>query len=167
MGPEQCVVSGVSDAVQQYASELEKRGITRRELHTSHAFHSAMMDPMLESFRTEMAKVALRAPQIRYISNLSGTWITADQAVSPEYWAKHLRNTVQFSRGMAELFREPSRVYLEVGPGQALTSLARQHSGRPKVSRVFSSMRHPQDQVSDASFLLSTDRATMDCRMLD
>jgi len=155
-GPEQCVVSGPSDAIQKYASELEKRGINRRELHTSHAFHSAMMDPMLESFRAEMAKVALRAPKIRYISNLSGTWITDAEAVSPEYWTKHLRNAVQFSQGMAELFREPARVYLEVGPGQALTSLSRQHSGRPKASRVLSSMRHPQDRVSDALFLLNT-----------
>ena len=154
-GPEQCVVSGPSDAVREYASELEKRGINRRELHTSHAFHSAMMDPMLAAFRAEMAKVTLRAPKIPYISNLSGTWITAAEAVSPEYWAKHLRNAVRFSGGMAELFREPSRVYLEVGPGQALTSLSRQHSGRPKASRVFSSMRHPQEKVPDASFLLS------------
>jgi acyl transferase domain-containing protein/thioesterase domain-containing protein/acyl carrier protein len=155
-GPEQCVVSGRSDAVEQFASDLEKRGISHRKLHTSHAFHSAMMDPILESFRAEMARVVLRTPKVRYISNLTGTWITADQAVSPEYWVKHLRHAVQFSSGMAELFREPSRIYLEVGPGQALTSLARQHSQRPKVSRVFSSMRHPQDRVSDASFLLST-----------
>ncbi len=155
-GPEQCVVSGPTDAVQAFAKDLEKRGIPCRGLHTSHAFHSAMMDPMLESFRAEIARVSLHPPKIPYISNVTGTWITADEATSPEYWARHLRNAVQFSGGLAELFRDPSRVFLEVGPGQALTSLARQHSGRPKSSRVFSSIRHPQEQVPDAVFLLNT-----------
>ena len=155
-GPEQCVVSGPTDAIQQFAQDLEKRGITCRVLQTSHAFHSAMMDPMLDSFRVEIAKLSLHAPKLPYVSNLSGTWITAAEATSPDYWTKHLRNAVRFSGGLAELFRDPSRVFLEVGPGQALTSLARQHSARPKSSRVFSSMRHPQEQVSDAAFLLNT-----------
>ena len=155
-GPEQCVVSGPTEAVQEYAQELAKRGIVGRGLHTSHAFHSAMMDPMLEAFRAEMAQVSLHAPKVPYISNLTGTWITTAQATDPGYWTKHLRQVVQFSAGLAELFRESSRVFLEVGPGQALTALARQHSARPKGSRVFSSMRHPQEQVSDAAFLLST-----------
>jgi len=154
-GPEQCVVSGSTDAVQEYAHDLEARGITCRLLHTSHAFHSAMMDPMLESFRAELARVSLQAPKLPYISNLTGTWITSDEATSPDYWAKHLRNTVQFSNGLAELFRDPSRLFLEVGPGQALTSLARQHSARPKASRVLASTRHPQEQASDAAFLLN------------
>jgi acyl transferase domain-containing protein/thioesterase domain-containing protein/acyl carrier protein len=154
-GPEQCVVSGPSETIQKYARDLEHSGISCRVLHTSHAFHSAMMDPMLESFTAEMAKVPRHAPKLPYISNLTGTWITAEEATSPEYWAKHLRNAVQFSSGMAELFRDNSLAFLEVGPGQALTSLARQHSGRPKSSRVFSSMRHPQEKVSDAAFLLN------------
>jgi acyl transferase domain-containing protein/thioesterase domain-containing protein/acyl carrier protein len=154
-GPEQCVVSGPSEIIQKYAKDLEHQGISCRVLHTSHAFHSAMMDPMLESFTAEMAKVPRHTPKFPYISNLTGTWITAEEATSPEYWAKHLRNAVQFSNGMAELFRDPSLVFLEVGPGPALTSLARQHSGRPKSSRVVSSMRHPQEKISDAAFLLN------------
>ncbi|HYM74921.1 MAG TPA: SDR family NAD(P)-dependent oxidoreductase [Candidatus Dormibacteraeota bacterium] len=155
-GPAQCVVSGPTDAVKEFAQELEKQGIVSRGLHTSHAFHSAMMQPMLASFRAELARISLHAPKLPYISNLSGTWITASEATSPDYWAGHLRNAVQFSSGLTELFRESSRVFLEIGPGQALTSLARQHSDRPKGSRVFSSMKHPQEQVSDAAFLLNT-----------
>ncbi len=155
-GPEQCVVSGPTDAIQTFARELEKRTVPCRLLHTSHAFHSAMMDPMLGSFRWHLAKVALRAPKIPYISNVTGTWITAAEATDPDYWTKHLRNTVRFSDGLGELFREPARVFLEVGPGQVLTSLTRQNPGRPKNSKVLSSGRHPQEQVSDAAFLLNT-----------
>ncbi len=155
-GPEQCVVSGPTDAIQKFAGELEKRAVPCRLLHTSHAFHSAMMDPMLESFRAHLAKVSLRAPKIPYLSNVTGTWITAAEATDPGYWTKHLRNTVRFSAGLAELFRDPARVFLEVGPGQALASLTRQHPGKPKSSKVVASMRHPQEQVSDAVFLLNT-----------
>ncbi len=155
-GPEQCVVSGPTDAIQKFAAELEKQAVPCRLLHTSHAFHSAMMDPMLESFRTHLAKVSLHAPKIPYISNVTGTWITAAEATDPDYWTKHLRNTVRFSEGLSELFRDPARVFLEVGPGQALTSLTRQNPGKPKTSKVLSSMRHPQEQVSDAVFLLNT-----------
>ena len=155
-GPEQCVVSGPTDAIQKFALELEKQTVPCRLLHTSHAFHSAMMDPMLESFRAHLAKVSLHAPKIPYISNLTGTWITAAEATDPGYWTKHLRNAVRFSQGLAELFRDPARIFLEVGPGQALTSLTRQHQGRPKTSKVLSSMRHPQEQVSDAVLLLNT-----------
>ena len=155
-GPEQCTLSGPTDAIQEFARDLEKRNIACRLLHTSHAFHSAMMDPMLEAFHDHLAKVTLRAPRIPYLSNVTGTWITAAEATDPFYWTRHLRNTVRFSDGLTELFRDPVRVFLEVGPGQALTSLARQHSGRPKSSKVLSSMRHPQEQVSDAMFLLNT-----------
>lgn len=154
-GPEQCVISGPTDAIQKFAGELEKRAVPCRVLHTSHAFHSAMMDPMLESFRAHLARVSLRAPKIPYLSNVTGTWITAAEATDPGYWTKHLRNTVRFSGGLAELFRDPAPVFLEVGPGQALASLTRQHPGKPKSSKVVASMRHPQEQISDVLSLLN------------
>lgn len=155
-GPEQCVLSGTSEAIQEFARELEGKAIPCRILQTSHAFHSSMMDPMLASFQSHMEKVPLHAPGIPYVSNLTGTWITTADVTDATYWTKHLRNTVRFSAGLFELFREPARIYLEVGPGQALTSLTRHHSGRPKSSKVLPSMRHPQEKLSDAAFLLST-----------
>ena len=154
-GPEQCVVSGPTAAIQKFAGDLEKRAVPCRVLHTSHAFHSAMMDPMLEPFRAHLAGISLRAPKIPYLSNVTGTWITAAEATDPAYWTKHLRNAVRFSQGLVELFRDPARVFLEVGPGQALTSLTRQHAGKPKSAKVVASMRHPQEQVPDAAFLLN------------
>jgi acyl transferase domain-containing protein/thioesterase domain-containing protein len=155
-GPESCVVSGPTEAIQKFAEDLEKQQVPCRLLHTSHAFHSAMMDPVLEDFRTHLTKVQLHAPQIPYISNLTGTWIAAAEATSPDYWTAHLRNTVRFSDGLAELFRDPTRVFLEVGPGQTLTSLTRQHSGKPKTAKVLPSTRHPQEKTPDALFLLNT-----------
>ena len=155
-GPEQCVVSGPTEAIQKFALELEKQQTPCRLLHTSHAFHSAMMDPVLESFRTHLIKVPLHPPQIPYLSNLTGTWIAPAEATNPDYWTAHLRNTVRFSDGLAELFSVPTRVFLEVGPGQALTSLTRQHTAKPKTAKVWPSMRHPQEKTSDALFLLNT-----------
>lgn len=155
-GPDQCVVSGPTDAIQSFARELEAKAIPSRLLQTSHAFHSSMMDPMLAAFRAHMETVSMHEPKIPYISNLTGTWVTAPEATDPGYWTKHLRNTVQFSDGLVELFRDPARVFLEVGPGQALTTLTRHHPERPKNSKVFPSTRHPQEKFSDEAFLLNT-----------
>jgi acyl transferase domain-containing protein/thioesterase domain-containing protein/acyl carrier protein len=152
-GPEQCVVSGPPEAVDELEKRLTARNLVCRRLHISHAFHSSMMDPVLESFTERVGRVTLRAPEIPYLSNVTGKWITAAEATSPEYWAKHLRGTVRFSDSLAELYREPGRILLEVGPGQALTSLARQHPARN--AKVFASLRHTQEKVSDAAFLLN------------
>jgi len=155
-GPDQCVVSGPTDAIQSFAHELDAKATPSRLLQTSHAFHSSMMDPMLGVFTAHMETVSMHAPKIPYVSNLTGTWVTAAEATDPGYWSKHLRNTVHFSEGLAELFRDPSRVFLEVGPGQALTTLTRHHSEKPKNSKVFASTRHPQEKLSDAAVLLNT-----------
>ncbi len=155
-GPEQCVVSGVTDSIEKFAEELQGRAVPCRVLHTSHAFHSAMMEPMLDSFRAELKAVPLHAPKIPYVSNVTGTWITAADATDAEYWTRHLRQTVQWADGMSELFREPGHLYLEVGPGQVLTSLTRARADRPTGSRVLPSMRHPQEQVSDMALLLKS-----------
>ena len=95
-------------------------------------FTPSMMDPILESFLAQMRRVSLRPPRIPYLSNLTGTWITAAEATDPEYWAQHLRNTVRFSDCVTELLRQPGRVMIEVGPGQTLASLVRQHIGNER-----------------------------------
>ena len=153
-GPRQCVVSGTFEAVANLERELEGREISCRRLHTSHAFHSPMMEPVLGEFRGVVRQLVLRPPRIPYVSNLTGTWAGAE-ATDPEYWAKHLRGTVRFGDNLAEVFREPGRVLIEVGPGNALSSLARQHPGRPKEQRVCQSMRHPKDTAADFETLLN------------
>ncbi len=152
-GPSHCVVSGPEPAVAALGRSLSGRGVECRRLRTTRAFHSAMMEPILEPFLAEVRQVALKPPAIRYVSNVTGTWITADEATSPDYYGRHLRRTVRFSAGLAEILREPDVVLLEVGPGSSLTALARRHCDRARGHVALASMRHPQDEVEDLEAL--------------
>ncbi|MEM8778239.1 MAG: beta-ketoacyl synthase N-terminal-like domain-containing protein [Cyanobacteria bacterium P01_G01_bin.49] len=151
--PNNCVISGTELAIEELEQALQCSGIDYRRLHTSHAFHSAMMDSILEKFTEEVKKVSLQSPKIPFISNVTGTWITPSQATDPDYWTKHLRHTVRFGSGIAELIKDTERVLLEVGPGTTLNSLAKQQT---KDSIILSSISHPKDQQSDVAFLLNT-----------
>jgi acyl transferase domain-containing protein len=151
--PDRCVVSGPHAAVEALHAELLARGVAARPLHTSHAFHSGMMEPVLASFRERLADVVLHAPRIPYLSNVTGTWITAEEATDPEYWARHLRQAVRFADGVRELCKDPGLVLLEVGPGQTLATLARQHPDCGSRT-VLSSLRHPKERKADLPLLL-------------
>ena len=154
-GPSLCVVSGFTEAIEALQDQLTEKGVTCRRLHTSHAFHSAMMDPILEPFTEQIKRITLNPPQIPYVSNVTGTWMTATEATDPGYWTKHLRQTVRFAEGLQQLLGEPERVLLEVGPGRTLSTLARRHPDRTVEQVVLSSLRHPQDHHSDVDFLLT------------
>jgi acyl transferase domain-containing protein len=123
-GPSLCVVAGPTDAVDALEAKLSARGVQARRLHTSHAFHSAMMDPILAPFTDAVRRVRLQAPKLPWVSNVTGTWIEAAQATDPAYWARHLRQPVRFAQGLRELLKDAADVLLEVGPGQTLASLA-------------------------------------------
>jgi phthiocerol/phenolphthiocerol synthesis type-I polyketide synthase E len=154
--PSLCVVSGPQESNQTLEDRMAEKGVTFQRLHTSHAFHSSMMDSILAPFARRVRQVKLNPPQIPYLSNVTGEWIKAEQATDPDYWAQHLRQTVRFSDGIRELVRDPARVLLEVGPGTTCTRLARQHGdpGRPPV--VLATTRHPKDSQSDEDCLLTT-----------
>jgi acyl transferase domain-containing protein/thioesterase domain-containing protein/acyl carrier protein len=156
-GPSACVVAGPADAVE----ELEDRLLTERELEcqrlqTSHAFHSRMMDPMLGRFAEVVGRARRGAPKIPIASNLTGAWLSAADAQSPEYWARHVREPVRFMSGLAEVLADPARALLEIGPGRVLSTLARQHPARGAGRVVLSSIRHPHQRESDVRFLLET-----------
>jgi acyl transferase domain-containing protein/thioesterase domain-containing protein len=155
-GPSLCVVSGEPEAIRQLERQLAENGVDSRILHTSHAFHSNMMEPILEPFTEEVRNIELRAPEIPFVSNVTGTWITRDEATDPSYWARHLRQTVRFSDCLQELFQEPNRVLVEVGPGRTLATFARQHPDKPKRLTVLSSTRHPKEDRSDLEAILDT-----------
>lgn len=158
-GPNLCVASGPTGAIETLATQLEERTVGVRRLHTSHAFHSGMMDPILDEFRQRVRRVPLHAPQIPYISNRSATWITPAQATDPDYYAQHLRHAVQFAPGLSALLNPggvaPTNVLLEVGPGTALTSLARQQVGRGQDIVIVNSLRHAQEAEPDFVSLLA------------
>ncbi|HJX28164.1 MAG TPA: SDR family NAD(P)-dependent oxidoreductase, partial [Thermoanaerobaculia bacterium] len=155
-GPGRCVVSGPEEAVEALRERLAAQGVACRRLHTSHAFHSQMMEPILGPFLERVAEVPLRAPQIPYLSNVTGRWIREEEATDPSYWVRHLRGTVRFGDGLGELLQDSRRVLLEVGPGQTLVSLARQHSGRGARRVLLTSLRHPKEEQPDQAFLLRT-----------
>ena len=146
-GPGLCVVGGPAEAVRDLERRLAGEGLEGRRLRTSHAFHTRAMDPALDAFRERVARLELGAPQIPFISNVTGRWITAAQATDPGYWAEHLRQPVRFAEGLRQLGEESRRVMLEVGPGQTLCALARQGGeGAPAVSSLGSAReRRPAD----------------------
>lgn len=155
-GASRCVVAGSMTAIEGLEVVLFHEGVPCQRLHTSHAFHSSMMEPVLERFTAYVRGVKLHPPQLPYISNVTGSWITAEQATTPSYWANHLRQTVRFSDGISLLFQETNRLFLEVGPGRTLATIARQHAPKNSNYHFFSSLRHPHDAESDVAFLAGT-----------
>ncbi|HIK08631.1 MAG TPA: acyltransferase domain-containing protein [Trichormus sp. M33_DOE_039] len=151
--PELCVVSGTEAEIAQLEQNLNQQGISSRRLQTSHAFHSPLMEEMMPSFIAALQKIQLQTPKIPFISNLTGTWITPEQATDPYYWTNHLRQPVQFATGIRELLTESQQILLEVGAGRTLSTLAKQQTNTHKI---LSSLRHPQDTQSDVAFLLQT-----------
>ncbi|HVG10762.1 MAG TPA: SDR family oxidoreductase [Thermoanaerobaculia bacterium] len=147
-GPGLCTVSGPFDAIER----LEQRLPASRRLHTSHAFHSALLEPAVAPFRERVAGVERRPPRIPFLSNVTGTWITAEEATDPDYWARHLRQPVRFAPAVAALLAEPRRLLLEVGPGTTLTTLVRR--GGEARDRVVPSLPHPQDAETDTQAIL-------------
>ncbi|MBU3916861.1 type I polyketide synthase, partial [bacterium] len=154
--PNRCVISGDSEAIGYLKAQLEELKKDCGILHTSHAFHSHMLDSILEPFREVISKLAFNAPQIPYISNVTGDWIRKDQAIDPDYWVSHLRGTVQFSKGITRLLQNPTVVLLEVGPGRVLRTLSAQNLEKAKAHVVVSSVCPPTSKHSDLEYILSS-----------
>ncbi|MDZ8261484.1 polyketide synthase [Nostoc sp. ChiQUE01b] len=154
--PYSCVVSGTSEAVAILQKQLSSIEVECRLLHTSHAFHSVMMEPILLAFAEAIKTVKLNPPKIRFISNVTNSWITQEQATNPDYWCQHLRQTVRFSDGISQLIQQFEGVFLEVGPGRTLGTLTTQHLEKDAKQQVLTSLRHVKEQQSDVCFLLQT-----------
>ncbi|MGD2085957.1 MAG: SDR family oxidoreductase [Candidatus Aminicenantes bacterium] len=149
-----CVVSGPNEAIDAFEQEMKQAGHKIRRLHTSHAFHSAMIDPILEKFEKKVSTITLNPPGLAYISNVTGNWIKGEEAVEPGYWSRHLRSTVQFSRGLEILLKKYDSTFVEVGPGRTLGALVNQHQNKKNEHQVVSLVRHPQESTADDYFLL-------------
>jgi phthiocerol/phenolphthiocerol synthesis type-I polyketide synthase E len=153
--PAACVASGPVEYVSSLQKRLGEAGLISRRLRTSHAFHSAMMDPILETFAKVVSGVRLSAPQIPYLSNVTGDWITEREAKDPAYWVAHLRQTVQFAGGIQKLLQERDRIFIEVGPGRTLASLSRQNPTDRASRVVLASLPHPNERTSDVEAMLN------------
>ncbi len=154
-GPALSVVAGAHEAIDRFERRLLERELTGVRLHTSHAFHSSMMDAIVEPFAELVARAMPAAPRVPYISNVTGTWIVKRDATDPHYWARHLRQPVLFGAGIREMLADPRRALLEVGPGGTLVTLAKQNAKRDAVCAA-PTLRRPQETAADAAVLLGT-----------
>ena len=153
-GPELCVVAGPIEMMAGFENKLNEEGILYRHVQNGHAFHSSMLDPIVETFEKEVSKVQLNEPKIPYISNVTGNWVTANEATSPGYWAQHATQTARFSNALENLWQLDDPILLEAGPGRTLIALALQHPARsnPKPLTI-SSLRHHYERRPDVEFL--------------
>jgi amino acid adenylation domain-containing protein len=153
--PNLCVVAGHSEAIDAFSQVLDAEGLITSKLHTSHAFHSAMMDPVVDEFVAAMGRVSFSKGKIPILSTCTAEWLTDDIASSPEYWGRHLRMPVLFSDAVSRLLKEPGKVYLEVGPRDVLTTLTRQHVEMDQRERMIASLSGSADDDAEWIALLS------------
>lgn len=157
-GSSLCVIAGAKDVVAAWEQKLGEQNLIGKRLQTSHAFHSVMMEAIAPAFGDLVKTFNLKPPKTPYISNVTGTWITAEQATDPNYWVKHLCQTVRFAEGVQNLWQKDNPILLEVGPGQGLISFASQcleSEDRAKLV-MLPTLRHSYEQQSDVAFLMNT-----------
>ncbi|MEW7293171.1 hybrid non-ribosomal peptide synthetase/type I polyketide synthase [Aquimarina sp. 2304DJ70-9] len=151
-----CVLSGSHEEIAKIKATLERKEFSCKELRTSHAFHSHMMDEILEEFRSILGKIELSSPQKPFYSNLTGELVSDDQVTNPEYWVRHLRGTVRFSKCIENLAKKPQTLFVEVGPGRVLSSLVRSNPSRNKDQAIVNLVRHSLEEANDQRYLLSS-----------
>jgi phthiocerol/phenolphthiocerol synthesis type-I polyketide synthase E len=155
--PNTCVLAGPAQAIQHVQQRLEQQDIVYRQIEATHAFHSTMLEPLRASVTQLARSITLNPPQIPYISNVTGTWITAEQATDPGYWAQHMCQTVRFADGVEQLLQKPELLLLEVGPGQSLCSFVKQHPAytRDRSSRVLATLPSAHERISEQAYLVN------------
>ncbi len=152
--PGNCVVAGPKDQIRAFTQRLGERGIPVRRVRATHAFHSSSMDPMLPQFEDFLSRQELRAPHTPLLSNLTGTWMSAEQVTDPAAWARQISSTIRFADELDVVLTDPGRILVEVGPGGSLTGSAMRHpkwSGRHRSVRL---MRHPIQNADDRDTFL-------------
>lgn len=154
--PSLCVLSGPTEEINAVHERFNGEGVLCKLLQTSHAFHSSMMQPVFMPFLEQVKKVRLHSPSIPYVSNVTGGWINADDAMDAEYWARHLRETVRFDECITTLLKDSSCVLLEVGPGRTLNTLIRQRSEKNINQMVLRSLPGASEQSSDVELMLAS-----------
>ncbi|MBL0385660.1 amino acid adenylation domain-containing protein [Tumebacillus sp. ITR2] len=154
-GPQACVLAGTVEAMEALQNELTEAGLRWQNVRTSHAFHSSMLDPILDEFSAIVSEIDLHEPKIPYVTNVTGTWVTPQEATDPAHWVRHMRQTVLFADGLHPLLQEPGGIVLEVGPGQAFTSVVKRHPKKDNVVLAAPTLATTSDS-SDYTTLLMT-----------
>lgn len=154
-GPSRCTIAGSSEAIERLGEQLRREGVSFRLLQTSHAFHSSMMKPARGQLAKLVSEIKLQPPQLPYLSGITGRWITAEEATDPEYWAHHLCATVRFADNVAEVLSDEHAILLELGPGQTLSRLAKQHPACKSTHVIVPAMRHAEQSQHDVAVTIS------------
>ncbi|MEI7913510.1 MAG: beta-ketoacyl synthase N-terminal-like domain-containing protein [Mycobacteriaceae bacterium] len=149
-----CVLAGPDRAIREVTDRLGAVGVVARRVRTSHGFHSQAMDSVLTPFTEFLSTLSLHTPQIPMLSNLTGTWMTDDEATDPARWARHIRSTVRFADELQTLLEDPRRVLVEVGPGGGLTGSAVRMPAWSQTHRGVRLMRHPVQTRDDRDVFL-------------
>jgi acyl transferase domain-containing protein len=150
--PSVSVVSGNVAPIEELERRLAADGVEAQRVHIQAAPHSRMLESLLAEFGAYLRSIELHAPRIPLVSNLTGTWIGPEACRDPDYWVEQFRRTVRFADGLRVLFEDPSRFFLEVGPGRVLTSLVREAPQRHLGDA--STLRHPKERISDSVYFL-------------
>ncbi|MDM0115085.1 amino acid adenylation domain-containing protein [Variovorax sp. J22R133] len=153
-GPTACVAAGPADEIEKLRAVLEADGVVAKVLQTSHAFHSAMMDPAVPAFEALVRDIELKAPTLPIYSTLTGRLLTDQEATDPHYWARHLRETVRFSPAVREVLAKLSNpLFVELGPRNTLATLVRQHGTKAQPATSLSLLADSPAEEERASRL--------------
>ncbi len=152
--PGNCVVAGPKDQIRAFSQRLDENGIPVRRVRATHAFHSSSMDPMLGEFQEFLSRQQLRAPRTPLLSNLTGTWMSEQQATDPATWTRQISSTIRFADELDVVLTDPGRILVEVGPGGSLTGSAIRHPKWSGGHRAVRLMRHPIQNADDRDTFL-------------
>lgn len=150
-GPSSCTVAGPTAAVTALAAVLDERGVQYHQVRIPTAAHSSVLRPHIGPFERSLRDTAFGVPEVPYVSNVTGTWVTPAQAADPGHWLAHSLSTVRFAAGLTEVAARGEAVLLEVGPGAGLGKLARRQLGENTLTAAI--MRHAYADESDLRFL--------------
>ena len=154
-GPTACVISGTAAAVDQLEAHWQEQERKTKRLSVSHAFHSPLIEPMLEEFSALVSSLELKAPSLPVISNTSGERLTAEQATDPAYWVAHARQPVRFADSIATLERLGASTYLELGPDPVLSAMAATALEDDSRAALIPTMREGRDEARALTLALA------------
>lgn len=149
-----CVVAGSYEAIATFEEKMKEHRYLCMRINVTHAAHSILMDPILATYEKKFKGIKLRPPRIPFLSNVTGDWITAEQATSPNYWVEHLRKTVRFSDCLKRALETDQVALIEIGPGNSLITVAKQHESKKSDQLILNTVRHQQEQQGDLHYLL-------------
>lgn len=148
-----CIVSGTQESMQQFEDNLRKNRCLYSRINTSNAMHSPHMEPVLKEYAQYLEGIHLHEPEIPYLSNLSGDWIKKQDALSADYWLRHMASTMNFASCMEKIEDSDNRIFIEIGPNQNTNTLLRYYVKEEK--NLFTNvLRHPLESVDDQKYLL-------------